>query len=439
MATQLVSLPMHLVQALLGADLCDKWFPDSHGIPSVFFERVHLSRSETAIAVVVLDPGLVWDNWGRHGRYGVSTILITSERNPAREYLPRPLPDELLAPVFEAVVSATRGSLTGHDALELYSELDAAQRQPNALPLPPLTRQPRGRFERRLRESAIRLQSCFASELDELRSDINLYADALWRSGFGPAIGDLSTEGTLVDALSLQPSASEGCLESRGDFDSVVSLMNSVENARRLRDTTGWLLKELAPYGARPRQDLSAFHVTELYRRGFADRSPNYHAPLWRRTDSRYCEYPGTVHAAGIEAAMLRLAAAFDQQLLADVDPVVTDLVEQLDDISASNIPDWCVSPPCHEFSSQNPLRLLPAALRAVAGDVGLDDGGHRIGLLFRQCCLLGSLGDSRVVPLSYLAKDIAGEMAGLCEPHSWISAESISTKNAAEAVHRRP
>ncbi len=319
MATQLIHLPRHLIDAILISDLCEGWFA-----PNIGLEEVRPVQSETAVAVVVKDPALVFDSWRFHGQ-AVFTLLLTSQADPARDFLPRPLPDDLVTPVIRALISATPGSLCGHDVLELTCLLNHALVQPNAVPLPPLCRNPFARYERRLRESALLLQRRFAPVLAELQGEIATYGDTLLRSGLGPAIGNLATEGSLADSFSLKPSTSSGdCLTlHRGDFEYVASILHECEQAKSIRHMTNWMLGELAPYNPRRREVLSAFHITRLYRKGFADLRQDFDAPLWRRNDPRSSEFPISVPAVGVERAMLRFAGAFDMQLLADVDPLV--------------------------------------------------------------------------------------------------------------------
>lgn len=320
MATQLIHAPQHIIDAFLS--LQRTWFPDLDGRPRITFDQVPAGQSD-AVAVVVHDPELSWDHWPLHGSE-VFVLLLTSQRNPDREYLPRVLPDDLLVPLIESVMEGLHGRLEGHDALELYSILDAARDQPNALPLPPLVRRPRNRYERRLRETALILQRRFAPALDDLQEAIVIYGDMLLQTGLGQIIGDLSTEGALADRLSLKPGAAEGCLEpERNDPVSIASLQDEIGQARGVRNAVNWVLEELAPYTLRSRYDLSAFHVAQIYRHAFTDIGPHHQSPLWRRKDPKSTEFPFAVPAVGIEQVMLRFAAAFDQRLLADVHPLI--------------------------------------------------------------------------------------------------------------------
>jgi hypothetical protein len=320
MATQLIHVPQHVIDALL--PLQRTWFPDLDGRPRITFEQV-TDGSESAVAVVVHDPMLSWDHWPLHGDE-VFVLLLTSQREPDRDYLPRPLPDDLLEPVIEAVMDALHGRLEGHDVVELYGILHAARQQPNALPLPPFVRRPGNRYERRVRETALILQRRFAPALQDLQEAIASYGDALLHSGLGQVISDLSTEGALADRLSLKPGSVDGCLElDRNSPVSIAMLLDEIGQVRGVRNAVNWVLEELDPYFLRPRYDLSAFHVAQMYRHAFGEIGPYQHSPLWRRKDPTSSEFPFTVPAVGIEPVMLRFAAAFDRRLLADVDPLI--------------------------------------------------------------------------------------------------------------------
>jgi hypothetical protein len=320
MATQLIHMPQHIIDALL--PLQRTWFPDRNCRPRITFEQVP-DGSGGSIALVVHDPALSWDHWPLHGSE-VFVLLLTSQREPGRAYLPRVLPDLLLEPVIEAVMEALHGGLEGHDAVELYGILDAARQQSNALPLPPLVRRPRNRYERHLRETALILQRRFAPALADLREAVATYGDMLLRTGLGQVIGDLSTESAVIDRLFLKLGAFEACLElGRDDPASIAILLDEIGQARGVRNAINWVLEELAPYSLRPRYDLSAFHVAQIHRHAYTDIGPYQNSPLWRRKDSKNTEFPFAVPATGIEAAMLRFAAAFDQRLLADVHPLL--------------------------------------------------------------------------------------------------------------------
>jgi hypothetical protein len=192
---------------------------------------------------------------------------------------------------------------------------------PNALPLPPKPRAPRNRFERRLRETALRLEACFATRLEHLHQVTATYGDTLLRSGLGSAIDSLSAQGALADWLCLKPDQSTDCLQVfHDDPRSRRDLLEEHRKATSACKAANRVLQGIAPYTTQTRWPLSAFDVADLYRVAFA---PDYDTSIWRRDDPPFSILPYFVPAAGIEAAMLRFAKAFDRRLLGDIDPIV--------------------------------------------------------------------------------------------------------------------
>jgi hypothetical protein len=290
---------------------------------------MYAGETKRAVAVTVPDRALAWDDWPLHGER-VFVLLLTTDLALDRAMQPRPLPDDLLVPVIKATAGAACATMSGHDALELFSILEAAASQPNALPLAPIPRLPRNRVERRLRAAALCLQDRFSSTLAPLRDEIARYGESVLRSGLGPIIQSLSTEGAVADHLALRPDSSSGCLRMLQDDPSSVSdLMREVRKARAARKAARWVLEELFPYAPYHRRDLSEFHIAELYRHGIADTAPDYNEPLWRRHDLTDTEFPVSVPAIGIEAAVSRLASAFDRRLLGDIDAIVVGVLSQ--------------------------------------------------------------------------------------------------------------
>jgi hypothetical protein len=323
MATQLISISRDLVETLLSTDIRTKWFPGTAEHTRIGFEEVTVGGAERAVAVVAVDPMLCWDHWPLHG-INVFVLLLTPQFAPNRNLLPRPLPDDLLEPLIEAVIPAACGALRGHDALELASVLESARQSPNALPLPPLTRSPRSRFERRLRENALGLQRRFGPALERLRWEIDGFGDAVLRTGLGPAIGDLAMEGIVGDRVSLGPADSSGCRQLHNhDAKSIAGLLSAIQQAEDVRRAARWALEDLTPYGAQTRRSLAPQHLLMLYREGFVDVARSSHLPSWRRRDTRSQEFPLVVPAIGVEQAVSRLVRSMDTMLLADVDPLV--------------------------------------------------------------------------------------------------------------------
>jgi hypothetical protein len=330
MATQLIQVPRHLIDALMASSLQERWGSGKAYCPQVAFEAMYAGETKRAVAATVPDRALAWDDWPLHGER-VFVLLLTTDLELDRAMQPRPLPDDLLIPVVKATAGAACAAMTGHDALELFSILEAAASQPNALPLAPIPRLPRNRFERRLRAVALCLQHRFSSTLAPLRDEIARYGETLLRSGLGPIIADLSTEGAVADHLALRSDPASGCLRMiQSDPSSVNDLMREVGKARAARKVARWVLEELLPYALYHRRDLSEFHIAELYRHGIADTAPDYNEPLWRSHDLKDTEFPVSVPAIGIEAAVSRLASAFDRRLLGDVDPIVAGVLAQV-------------------------------------------------------------------------------------------------------------
>lgn len=327
MATQLVQVPRHLIDLLLDSDLQERWIPSDDYCPRVIFAELVLSESKRAVAVTTPNRTLAWDDWPLHDE-SVFVLLLAADLELDRAFLPRRLPDDLVIPIIKAAAGATCANMTGHDALEYFSILDAAANQPNVLPLAPVSRLPRNRFERRLREAALCLQGRFSGALEPLREEIATYGEELLRSGLGPVIECLSTEGAVADQLALRPDPSSGCLRMlHDDPSSVAGLMRERQTARAVRGATIPVLEELIPYGAHQRRNLSAFHVSELYRYGFADIVPDCNVPLWRQHDLKDPEFRVSVPARGIEATMRRFASAFDRRLLGDIDAIVAGVL----------------------------------------------------------------------------------------------------------------
>ncbi len=325
MATQLIRLPRHLMDALLQADIYHRRPVTAGQHREVRFEKVEANRQETLIAVTVGDPMMAWDHWPLHGT-DVFVLALTAAREPNPDTMPRPLPDDPVAGTIAAIVPILCSLLQGgHDALELAGLLETARHLPNAIPLAPTPRVPRTRFERRLRETAQQLQRRFADRLTPLHRTITAYGDALLRSGLGPAIDSLSTQGAVADWLSLTPDASVGGLRmAQDDPRSSHDLMLQMRTARAARKAMARILADLVPYAVQTRWRFSHFHVSELYRVGFSQRLDR---SIWRRDNPANSIFPYSVPAIGIEHAMKRFALAFDRQLLADIDPLVVGVL----------------------------------------------------------------------------------------------------------------
>jgi hypothetical protein len=290
--------------------------------PLISFDRMTDDERETIIAVAVHDPMLAWDRWPGHGT-GVSVFVLTAAEDPNHDLMPRPVPDDLVARTIDAALPMLCSFVPGgHDALEMADLLAAAKHSPNALPLPPMLRSPRNRFERRLRATALRLQTSFAiTRLEPLHRETAAYGDALLRSGLGPAIDALSTQGAVADWLSLKADPSIGGLRMlHDDPRSRHDLLEQHRKATTACTAVNRVLEDIAPYATQTRWRLSAFHVAELHGVGFA---PHRDASIWRRDDPVHSIFPYSVPATGIETAMLRFAQAFDRRLLGDIDPTI--------------------------------------------------------------------------------------------------------------------
>jgi hypothetical protein len=321
MATQLIRLPRYLMDALLQSDICDRRPATAGEHPEVRFERVGADGGETLIAVAIGDSTMAWDHWPLHGT-SVFVLALTAAEQSSRDHLPRPLPDDLVGRTIEAITPVLCSLLRGgHDALDLAGLLDTARHLPNAIPVAPIPRAPRTRFERRLRETALRLQWQFAARLAPLHRTIAAHGDALLRSNLGPAIDSLSTQGAVADWLSLKHDGSLGGLRmAHDDPRARHDLLLQMRTAGAARKAMARVLGDLAPYAVRARWRFSPFHLAELYQVGF---SQNLDRSIWRRDNPANSIFPYSVPAIGIEAAMKRFALAFDRRLLADIDPIV--------------------------------------------------------------------------------------------------------------------
>lgn len=320
MATQIIRCPADLLQELWEGHASRP--ANSRSVISL--EPLTNDRRCRAIMVAVDDPRLTWDDWPWHG-HQVFVVLLTSDPQPDDRFAPRPLPDDMVAPIIDALAEQTGAYLTGHAWMDLATLLERAKTMPNDLPLAQVRRAPRSRFERKLVEAAVRLQKRWSPELKSLQANIAAYGADLLRSNVGALVDSLSTEGGVVDLMNLETGDRPG-LWRIGSKDPGLcqALMKEIDKAKRIRNTGWWVASELCPYSVVPRSPLSSFHVRELYRGGFAHPGTDYDAPLWRREGFKGCEFPVRVPAAGIEAALSRFVAAFDRQLFASIDPIIT-------------------------------------------------------------------------------------------------------------------
>jgi hypothetical protein len=327
MATQLIRLPQHLMDAVLASEIPGSCFPNTEGHPGIDFALMKLSQTEAAVAVSARDRMLSWDRWPFIGDR-VFVLLLTAQREPDRRFLPRLLPDDLVTPLIADTIPVACGLLCGHDALELSSLLDAAKDQINDLPMKPQSRQPQTRQERRLREAALLLQRRFKPALEELHVEIARYGDTLLRSGLGPMINDLSHEGIIGDMLSVTAGDAPNYLLLRNAKpQQLASLGIEIKKACGIRFGVEWALEELVPYDTKPSWELSPDHISHIHRSGFAEFEPKAKAQLWRRTDPDMLEFESYVPAVGIERAMHRFVKGFDTKLLSDVDPLVRSIL----------------------------------------------------------------------------------------------------------------
>jgi hypothetical protein len=321
MATQIVHCPPELLQELYSGFALRQSSPDR---PLITLEALTSASECRSLMVAVDDCRLTWDRWPAYGDH-IFVLLLTSDPKPDEAFTPRHLPDHMVEPIIDALAEQARSWLTGHAWMELVALLEQAKARPNDLPMVQSRRAPRSRFERKLVETALRLQTQWSSLLMPLQEGLAAYGAELFDSQVGPQVDALSTAGGVADQLSLVPGERPGLWRlASEDPARCQELEREIEMARRIHSTSGWITSALCPYSVASRERLSSFHIRELYRCGFAHPGTDYDAPLWRRKGFKKCEFPVRVPAVGIVAALSRLAAAFDRRLLAGIDPVVT-------------------------------------------------------------------------------------------------------------------
>jgi hypothetical protein len=321
MATQIIQCPAELLQELRVSFGLRRISPDQ---PPITLAPLMIGEDCCSLLVGVDHVWLTWDRWPSHDDGDVFVLVLTSDPKPHDQFTPRPLPHHMVTPLIDALAEQAGTCLTGHAWMELAAILERAKTMPNDLPLVVMRRAPRSRFERKLVETAWRLQGRWSSVLQPLQRGIAEYGADLLRTNVGSLVDSLSTEGGVVDYLNLSPGEVPGLWRITSDDPAMHhAIATEIEKARRIRNTNWWVASALCPYSIVRRADLSLFYVRELYRAGFAHPGTDYDAPLWRREDFNGCEFPERVPAAGIEAALSRFVGAFDRQLLAGTDPVI--------------------------------------------------------------------------------------------------------------------
>ena len=88
MATQLIQVPRHLIDALTVSSLQEKWVPGDEHCPRIAFEAMSVGETRRNVAVTVPDRALTWDDWPLHGQ-SVFVLLLTTDPELDRAFQPK--------------------------------------------------------------------------------------------------------------------------------------------------------------------------------------------------------------------------------------------------------------------------------------------------------------------------------------------------------------
>jgi hypothetical protein len=236
------------------------------------------------------------------------------------EYEPRRLPEDVIVPLIDAMARHAAPRFNGHDWVELGAILEAAKHAPGDLPRPSARRLPRGRLERKLCETALILERRWCKELEDLDRGLAGYGNQLPRTGLGPIITDLATEGAVADLLQLVPDGAPNRYRALSDHSALGdALAEAMRRSRAMRHATWWTSLELKTYGTYQSGEVSPAIFEELYRFGCAFPVPDWGQSLWRRDELTNCPLP----SRGVDLAMRQLAAACDRRLLGQRHPLI--------------------------------------------------------------------------------------------------------------------
>jgi hypothetical protein len=309
MAAQVIRCPAHMLASIPTGE-----FRDSSEVPGVSIEAQGRAR-----CVVSLDPQLAWDWWPPFGHRTLALVLIGDAETESQDE-PRRLPDDVIVPMIDALATHAAPHFTGHDWVELGAILEAAKHAPGDLPRASARRLPRSRFERKLCETALLLERKWSVALDDLDRGLVGYGERIQRTGLGPIITDLATEGAVADLLQLVPHGAPNRYRALIDHPALRdALTEKMRTSRATRHATWWTLADLKTYGTYQNGEVSPAIFEELYRFGCAFPVPDWGQHLWRRDELPDCPVP----SRGVDLAMRQLAAACDRRLLGHRHPLI--------------------------------------------------------------------------------------------------------------------
>jgi len=313
MATQIIRCPAHMLASIPTGE-----YRDSADDPGVSVEA-----QGSVLCMVSLDRRLAWDCWPPFGHRTFALMLI-GDADPYPDDGPQRLPDDLVVPVIDALARHAMPHLTGHDGVELGAILDAAKHAPNGAPHLRNRRPPNSRFERKLCETALRLEHRWSNMLDDLDQQLAGYGDVLRRCGLGPIIADLSSEAAVADLLQLAPDkAPHRYRQVHDGLGWHLAVSEATRKSHAARHATWWTMMELKSCGTYQRGEIAPDTFEELYRFGCAFPVPDWGQRLWRRDDAIGSVCSAFVPSRGIATAMQRLAAACDRRLLGHRNPII--------------------------------------------------------------------------------------------------------------------
>jgi hypothetical protein len=314
MAAQVIRCPAHMLASFPIGE-----FRESSDDPGISIE----AQGRRAICVVSLDRRLAQDHWPPFGHRTLALVLIGEAETEVQDE-PRRLPHDVIVPLIDALATHAAPHFTGHDWVELGAILEAAKHAPGDLPRPSAWRLPRSRLERKLCETALILERRWSKELEGLDRGLAGYGDQLQRTGLGPIITDLATEGAVADLLQLVPDGAPNRYRAPADHPALRdALTEAMRRSGAARYATWWTLLDLKNYGTYQNGEVSPAIFEELYRFGCAFPVPDWGQRLWRRDELTGSDCPPSVPSRGVDLAMRQLAAACDRRLLGQRHPLI--------------------------------------------------------------------------------------------------------------------
>lgn len=307
MAAQVIRCPAHMLPSIPTGEF--RVSPDDPGIS--------VEAQGRTVYIVSLDRRLARDYWPPFGHRTLALVLIGDAETEVEDE-PRRLPEDVIVPLIDALAKHAAPRFNGHDWLELGAILEAAKHAPGDLPRPSAWRLPRSRFERKLCETALILERRWSNELEDVDRGLAGYGHQLQRTGLGPIITDLATEGAVADLL--VPDGAPNRYRALSDHPALGdALAESMRRSEATRYATWWTLLGLRSYGTYQNGEVSPAIFEELYRFGCAFPVPDWGQRLWRRDELAGCPVP----LRGVDLAMRQLAAACDRRLLGQRHPLI--------------------------------------------------------------------------------------------------------------------